>query len=410
MTQSSIPTENFERDAFGAPVVGDDRAFKKLMTFVAQGDEEIKKNIDKQPLQALYELTTKKAQAFIKKYDLFRESNELSLHDLYKNELDITPSSRNAVGVQKSENPNLPPLPLVMNVDNKAFILEKYILDKQMCASLGQTLAEKQEMRVLALIDNKMSDEAAAELVKPIVKEKSNIEIFRYVKNQLGPSLINIIEKKFYLLGEDSLRELCLDGCKVSQKDLCQLLDVLVAVRSRLKYLSLAKVGLTETSIKPLCKIIANSEYLISLDISWNKMPAELSRKVIKRIAMNRSLRYLNLSWNSLTLQDNYNASSLKAFTRNNTNLVQLNLSHTDLTDFEATLILEGVSESRNVMSVHLAGNPISSKMHPALAKVLDAKKKIYTFIPPFNDKLDARIYISVQHGTHCKKYFIFVI
>lgn len=78
---------------------------------------------------------------------------------------------------------NLKPLPLIKNVEDRAFILERYVLDKNMCEQLGKAISIKADLHTIVLVENKISDEGLSKLVTPLVEPRCALDIFRCIKN-----------------------------------------------------------------------------------------------------------------------------------------------------------------------------------------------------------------------------------
>lgn len=71
--------------------------------------------------------------------------------------------------------------------------------------------------------------------------------------------------------------------------------------KNYVKKLSLVNASLnSEVAMSKLSALINNSRYLMDLDISWNGLRPTTFFSFLESIAENRTLQYLNLSWNNL--------------------------------------------------------------------------------------------------------------
>ncbi len=262
---------------------------------------------------------------------------------------------------------NLPARPLVKGLDSQSFILENLAMDKDMCQALGQALASKGHLNTILLINNKLNDEALGIFLEQIMAEPQALKIFRCINNGFGEKFLNVFEKKFFSLGNNSLREVSLDGCIVLEKYLGELFAILSGARSRIKYLSLAKVGLGDMASKTLGRYLGTTEFLLSLDVSWNKINSKSMNELLEGIKTNQSIRHLNLSWNSLSNEDNVNARLLKKILMTSPHLIHVKVAFTGLNDSDVILIIEGAKGNKNLMSLHLGGNKITP---PALERM----------------------------------------
>ena len=100
-----------------------------------------------------------------------------------------------------------------------------------------------------------------------------------------------------------NLDELRIINCKISPVSIGKILSTVECGNSHLRRLSLAGVGLNELGLDLLAEIVDHVRSLIDLDISWNGLrPNNHMKKFFEALGQNRSIQYLNLSWNNLML------------------------------------------------------------------------------------------------------------
>ena len=97
-----------------------------------------------------------------------------------------------------------------------------------------------------------------------------------------------------------NLQELRLTNCFTVVPVVEELINFIVEEKVQLRSLSLVKMGLTKACIEEITTLISNSEYIEDLDLSWNDLLPSYFSSLFKVLARNRSLRYLNLSCNTL--------------------------------------------------------------------------------------------------------------
>lgn len=106
--------------------------------------------------------------------------------------------------------------------------------------------------------------------------------------------------------------------------------------KSKLRVLGLSEAGLNDHSVSLLEDFVAYNNRLESLDISFNRILPQTSLRLLMTLAsQGKSIRYLDLSWNSLRPPDEALASeiafALSELVRTSLSLLHLNLSRTGL-------------------------------------------------------------------------------
>ena len=285
------------------------------------------------------------------------------------------------------------PLPIIKNIDDKTIILIHYTLDLNMAAALAEVLSLKNDIQTIILLDNKFDEKTGPVFFKPIENILRNIVIFRFVKNHISQDLAQIFKRGFFGEFISSIRELTIDSSKIQSSDLNMIIEQAFNQKCRLKYLGLANINLSHDSIEPLRKFVASTEFLLSLDVAWNKLNCDDTKILIEAALANKNLKHLNLSWNkisSLTSSDSNNNTSTSIITKGililkehliiHSGLLHLNLSYTQLYTKDINLLCEGMKLSCSLMSVHLTGNRLDHSSIEMISKTLNAKKIISKF------------------------------
>ncbi|CAF2572896.1 unnamed protein product [Rotaria sp. Silwood2] len=109
-----------------------------------------------------------------------------------------------------------------------------------------------------------------------------------------------------------------------------------------------------------------------SLDLSWNSINGKGAVALIKGIQENLFLKILNLAHNGLAGAE-CGRAWFNAF-KENTTLVELDISHNRLATEPATYIGRGIAKSESLQIIRLTGNPLESAGCYAILKPLIAK------------------------------------
>ena len=167
-------------------------------------------------------------------------------------------------------------------------------------------------LRHITLVSNDLSDKAFAILLRGICGQDF-IETITYKRNSFG--LESLKELEPLLLKRGQLKELHLIECKVNRQS-CTNLVLLLKDTDNLHALSLVQASIDATCIPHLREYIIRANKLISLDLSYNGIRPQHMGELCKALGeSNRTLRNLNLSWNSLQnpLADNAHLTSTEA-------------------------------------------------------------------------------------------------
>jgi len=112
---------------------------------------------------------------------------------------------------------------------------------------------------------------------------------------------------------------------------------------------------------------------LIELDISWNHLLSNSIDSIMTELDANRTLRYLNISWNQIVgknMATNKNiVTKFSNFIIGNHNLLHLDLCSINLQGDSLKKIGKMISMSPSIIGFHLCGNPITEKNMKYLRK-----------------------------------------
>ena len=258
------------------------------------------------------------------------------------------------------EEHNLGLLPYVRNYRNETFIFESYKLTNRMCEDIGQVLSEKTTLKNLYLINNELKDDSAALLLNRIL-EKQPLLSLRYVQNEIGTELTQVLIKDIFYM-EDGIKEVTLDSCSIKQVLLEQIIESYLVRKVRLRNLGLSNLKINVKVTELVTQLITDSEYLQSLDISWNMLRASDISNLTSSLKYSTNLRYLNLSWNNLSDETGENAKHLRNFLLLQWTILHVDFSFMGLSETEVLTIIDGVKWSHSLIGIHLTGNQISAE------------------------------------------------
>lgn len=127
---------------------------------------------------------------------------------------------------------------------------------------------------------------------------------------------------------------------------------------------------MSDETFKDLTEIVRHSKYLRHLDLSWCERNYEDFLPFYEMLALNRRLRSINLSWNSLfdhkrgeeedvlSADDELGVSCFERFMKNNINLIHINLGYSQISDRVSKRLVAALTRSPSVRALHLDGNP----------------------------------------------------
>ena len=192
-------------------------------------------------------------------------------------------------------------LPLLLRIKDKKLILEGYQLNYGLCAAIAMAFEQFSDIATEFILQrNRMTDEDFSVLLKGMTK-LTYVHSLTYSENHFGPLSMEALKPvlmRTYL--KHSLRALHIKNCKISSKTTHDLLFTLNSRKNFIKSLSLVNVNLSNMNCKELCNLIQRARYLIHLDISWNSLRISDMHTLIEVISENRTLQWLNLSFNQL--------------------------------------------------------------------------------------------------------------
>eukprot|EP00347_Sterkiella_histriomuscorum_P002614 403367462 len=277
---------------------------------------------------------------------------------------------------------NVLALPALSKIQNKQLVLLGYPLNKGLARGIKQFLKHyKTCITKLALDNNGLQDTWMRQILKGIFYQDDFKQII-LCRNTIGQGatevLCNILKRTF----PRNLEDLKITNCKIISSQTFQILKS-IKENSYLRKLSLVKASLSDHCISMLCQILQSSRHLIDLDISWNSLRPQNLKEFWIALGKNRTLEYLNLSWNNLLSSSSTQnleyvdlfKSNMTRFIKYNQNLLHLDLSFTRLDSQTIQEIGTSLRKAKSLLVLHLSGNPgITQELQTYLFDRIHAK------------------------------------
>ncbi|CAF3931979.1 unnamed protein product, partial [Rotaria sp. Silwood2] len=254
------------------------------------------------------------------------------------------------------------------NYDKKDLLMHYYGLGSKGMRAFLPSLTMNTYITKLDLTSNGLGD-------------KGVIYLSQILRDNVAIADINLSQN---FIGIDGTRQLCdmfRDNVTINHLNLegnllndecARLLAELISSTGQLYTLNLAKNKLGSASGIFLGQALAENTTMKSLDLSWNSINGKGAVALIKGIQENLFLKILNLAHNGLAGAE-CGRAWFNAF-KENTTLVELDISHNRLATEPATYIGRGIAKSESLQIIRLTGNPLESAGCYAILKPLIAK------------------------------------
>lgn len=130
-----------------------------------------------------------------------------------------------------------------------------------------------------------------------------------------------------------------------------------IAVNRSLKILNLSRNFLTNFCTEKLGGFLDQNNSLKQLFLYWNQIQGQGGNNILKGLSGNSSLKILDLAWNSLGQHASGFAKNFSEFISTNTELVILDVSNNQFSKDDSKLIAEGLSKNHTIYDFMFQGN-----------------------------------------------------
>jgi Ran GTPase-activating protein (RanGAP) involved in mRNA processing and transport len=171
-------------------------------------------------------------------------------------------------------------------------------MGEEVCLALHQALSNDSDMlQAISLDSNGLTDHRGAIILDGLSKQ-SQLRYVMWKRNQISTQSANILAKMVTFKQPKNLKELKIISCKISDTLLDSFLSKISD--SSLRRLALVDLNLNKKQLDSISALVSNSNQLVELDISWNKVDPKSMGKLFEGLKVNRYLEILNLSWNRI--------------------------------------------------------------------------------------------------------------
>ena len=200
---------------------------------------------------------------------------------------------------------------------DKCLQLIGYHVNERICKALRTACKMYPACITQVLLDNNGIRDEGMQIILESLCELKYVKKLVVKNNELSSyESLGWLRQLLGRIQPNQLDELRLNNCKMSAQFIEDLFEIILECKSLRKF-SLIRANIqTVTSnmntITNLIKIIQNVKTLVELDISWNEMTPGSMKEITAALASNRRIKYLNLSWNSMTTNENLGLRNLE--------------------------------------------------------------------------------------------------
>ncbi|KAL4483288.1 hypothetical protein ABPG72_007930 [Tetrahymena utriculariae] len=229
--------------------------------------------------------------------------------------------------------------------------LNHYSLGDKYAQAFSQCLQSddiKDKIKKIELMNNGLTDKGTAQILNSL---SYSVELLNLSQNTVGVESANklIMILRNY---QNSLSNLNLDNTKLGDQNAIKVLEAL----KKLRILDLSNNRLTDECSSALSNCISTRCPLIELYLHWNRLTGISGEKIAKALFDNSNLRVLDLSNNSLGLQNGENCAKAfqLLFAQGESDLIHIDLSNNRWTKDQIQIIQEGINQNKTIYGFHI--------------------------------------------------------
>lgn len=294
---------------------------------------------------------------------------------LHKPRISCRPGSARTVYLRTCESECTAPLPIFDHIRQNAsglveMKLTRYGIGDKATVALGAFLSQcPLKVNSLEVAENSIHNRGMAVLLSAVGRHQM-LRVLDVSHNSIKWSATVALSRIFTQPEPVKLMELKLSGCKLGDKNMgllaqsmtdCGTLTTLQLDRN-----NLAKCG---SSIGSLLSVGAASLSLTDVDLSWNQFRGEDSIKIAKSLQENQSLTKLNLSWNHFGLD--VAIFAVCKFVSSSEYLHTLDISYNKIKERGSICIADSLKQNKILKKLTMDGNPVGPTGGKALLKMI---------------------------------------
>lgn len=207
-------------------------------------------------------------------------------------------------------------------------------------------------LETLNLKSNRLTDRGNEKILNNV--EFKQIKHINLADNEIGPKSLEKIVKMMSL-NDCRLKSLNLENTHFTSAFIPALSTSLL-YNKRLTKLVLAKNCLTDMVARYFKDLLALNISLKILDLHWNNFGPQGAVNIFDSLAKNNTLMVLDLSWNSIG-KSKISAESIGKALKANYTLAHLDLSYNSISAEDAIIIGEYLKPNRTLLGLHMTGN-----------------------------------------------------
>ncbi|CDW81533.1 UNKNOWN [Stylonychia lemnae] len=258
--------------------------------------------------------------------------------------------------LRNCEQEHIVPIPqAVLNIQNNQFTLYNYSLSQEIIAALSNALQYVSEnISAIHFSNNALQDEMTYEILSNLPHHNKLKHLIVSNQNEVGKQSSLLICHEFLEKPPpNALDSLKIVKCRVQSGAIMRILKTMNQ-QNFVRNLALSKceMGLKEAQL--LASIIQqNTQYLSSLDISWNQFGQKGLKVIFDSLSMNFNITELNISWNEIA--EETDLKGLKRFIKTNERFFHLDISNSISTEKQIMTLLKTLKKSKSLQSVHFS-------------------------------------------------------
>ncbi|XP_076283023.1 uncharacterized protein LOC143210234 [Lasioglossum baleicum] len=234
--------------------------------------------------------------------------------------------------------------------------LQYYGINPRIVRPLCEALMYNHTVEVVNLTGNWLSEDSCYHL-NELLETSNTIRILLLAGCRIGA--IGAWRLQDGISQSQTLTELDLSGCNLGAEGL-QYIGIAVCQSNHLKKLFLNDNHLDESCVNDLQRLVASSDTLTHLGLSWNSLyTVETWKKLGKAIEANDTLIELDLSWNALGYEC---VNQLRLLLSRSTPLKKLDLTGNRFNEADAVPIARGLSRNVVLEELYLGNNPLKAE------------------------------------------------
>ena len=238
--------------------------------------------------------------------------------------------------------------------DNWSF--EKIIDNDVRMEFLSNTLGENNNLLILNLSNNNISD-VGASLIAQAIEKHSTLKVLNVSHNKLSDDGVSDIS--ICLRRNNVLQRLDMSENQIAGKGAYEI-ATLIEKNKSLKVLDISYMCISDDGVTEISRCLKENNSLLELNLSLNKITSIGAEEIAKALEDNSTLRILNITGNKIS--DN-GASAICTCLKDNHCLQELYMSEIDISGEGAACIADAIEYNKCLHTLHLHHHKIDNSL-----------------------------------------------